>query len=124
MPEQPSGNFDRYWDDVAAGRPADQADVDPFQADTVRRFHDVPDVSGPDPAFLARLETDLGLASERSGAIDSGIDPRAAMNGWLAGTERRQQPRLARIPQEHRWRYVAAAAVLFLLIAAAGYFVY
>jgi hypothetical protein len=64
MPEQPAGvfdQFDRFWDALATGQPGETTGVDPTQAETVRRFHDVPDVPGPDPAFLARLEIELGL---------------------------------------------------------------
>jgi len=121
MPEQTPDSFDRYWDSVAAGLPGELTGVDPIQAETVRRFHAVEDVSGPETTFLDRLEADLGLSSAESRAIRSATYPRSSMNGHSASPSRRSSLHTAHIPRQHRWGLAAGAVAALLLILGIGY---
>jgi hypothetical protein len=120
MPEQTPDSFDRYWDSIAAGLPGELTGVDPIQAETVRRFHAVEDVSGPEPTFLDRLEADLGLSSAETGAIRSATYPRSSMNGYSVSPSRRPPQRAAHIPRQHRWGLAAGAVAAVLLILEIG----
>lgn len=49
----------RYWNEVAAGGPAQPDDLDPALAETVRRIQAIGAAPTPDPAFAAALWEDL-----------------------------------------------------------------
>ena len=51
--------LDRFWDSVVRGTPDAPGDLDPATRSGVRPFHALPDVPGPAPSFVARLEEEL-----------------------------------------------------------------
>ena len=124
MTERDVNDLDRFWNALAAGLPADTTGIDPEKAETLRRFHTAEDVPGADPAFLARLLTDLIGDQQMPTAMPRDSVQVTNPNGHVGTFPWRSiVPSLPDVAGRRRWGFGQfSTAVLVLLVLGLVYY--
>jgi hypothetical protein len=120
--DDPLAREDRYWDAVVRGEPP-AGTIDPAVAEAIERVHRLDDATGPDPAFVARLEEDLMHAFAMNPPIPA-HHQRVKANG-RATLPPRYLPLPTPAPSRPRgrWALTQFATALLLLVTLGGVYV-